>query len=499
MESGMMNKATFNNSWKYLLLLLLTCIPIFLFLNAFTIRLWDESRLAINACEMYHTGNLLIPTFNGAPDMWNTKPPLMIWLQVFSMKLFGINEMAVRLPSALAALFTCIIIMSFSVRYIKNFWFGFIWVLVLVTSSGYIEIHAVRTGDYDALLTFFLTLGSFSFFVFLENLKPKYLYLFFVSMAFAVLTKSAAALMILPGLFIYAIIKKKFLFFLKNKHFYIGLSVFLIGAGGYYFMREIYNPGYLQAVMENEFGSRFLDTIEGHKRSFWFYFENLFSYTFIIWVFFVPCGIIVGRKHKDKKIKDLTLFASIMALIYFLVISSAQTKLSWYVVPMYPFLALLVGIFIFFVFSRLKEKKLKHKVLPYIFLIAILIVPYSIIIVKIYQQQKLTYKTEVNGINYYLRDLLRGNVQNDNFTIVYDGVFTHGKFYLNLLLKQGKNIALKSPGDEIKTGEVILISQNEVRKFLEGKYELKILEELHITGMYQIVREKDINIKQTER
>jgi len=134
-------------SWKYLLALLLIGIPIFLFLGALTIRLWDESRLAINACEMFHNGNYLVPTFDGAPEMWNTKPPLMIWLQVFSMKLLGINEWAIRLPSALAALFTCIILMFVSVRYVKNFWFGFIWALVLVTSSGYIEIHAVRTGD----------------------------------------------------------------------------------------------------------------------------------------------------------------------------------------------------------------------------------------------------------------------------------------------------------------------------------------------------------------
>jgi len=58
--------------------------------------------------------------------MWNTKPPLMIWCQVISMKLLGINEWAIRLPSALAALFTCAIIMLIAVRYVKNFWFGFI-------------------------------------------------------------------------------------------------------------------------------------------------------------------------------------------------------------------------------------------------------------------------------------------------------------------------------------------------------------------------------------
>ncbi|MCL2291033.1 MAG: glycosyltransferase family 39 protein [Bacteroidetes bacterium] len=485
-----MFKTILKDSWKYLLLLLLVCFPLFLHLDALTIRLWDESRLAINAYEMYHNGGYLIPTFDEAPDMWNTKPPLMIWLQVFFMKIFGVNEWAIRLPSALAALFTCAILMLISVRYLKKFWFGFICILVLVTSRGYVGYHAARTGDYDALLTLFLTLGSFSFFAFIENSKAKYLYLFFISMAFAVLTKSSAALMILPGFFIYTVIQKKLLFVLKNKHFYIGLLLFIICAGSYYVMREMYNPGYLKAVIENEFGGRFFDTIEHHKRGFWFYFGNLFDHRFIIWVLFLPIGIYKGLTNKDSRIKKLTLFSSVTALTYFLVISSAQTKLSWYVVPMYPFLALLVGVCIFHIFSWIKEKtKLKYKALPYIFLVIIFITPYSLIISAITKPKKYPWFEDKNEITYYLKYVLQGKIQNDNFTVIYDGMFTHGKFYMNLLHEQGKSILVKKR-DGIKTGEVVLISQDEVKKFLDENFEYITLEQFHKIGLYEIVAEK---------
>ena len=478
--------------WKYLLALILICIPIFLFLGDLTIRLWDESRLAMNAYEMYHSGNYLITTFDGKPDMWNTKPPLMIWFQVFSMKLFGVNEWGIRLPSALAALFTCVFLMFFSVRYVKNFWLGFIWILVLVTSSGYIEIHAVRTGDYDALLTFFLTLGSFSFFAFLENLKPKYLYLFFISIILAVLTKSSAVFMIFPGLFIYAIIKKKLFFLLKNKHLYIGIIIFFICTAGYYFLREIHNPGFLSAILKNEYGKPFFSTVEGHNQCFWFYFGNLFDSRFIIWVFFVPAGIYAGCKNENTRIKNLTIFASVMALAYLLVISSAQTKLPWYLVPMYPFFALFAGIFVFHIFSLLKEKEtLKYRIPPYIFLIIIFTAPYCLVIGKIYQQCEPEWKKDYNGVNYYLRDLLQNKIENDYFTILFTGNFSHGKFYLTPLLEQGKNILLKEPGNQIETGEVVLFSQNDVKHFLEEKYEVKVIEKFHITGIYEIVSKKN--------
>jgi len=80
-----MTTSALKESWKYLLFILLISFPLFLHLDFLPLRLWDEARTAINASEMYHSGRYLIPTYNGEPDMWNLKPPLMVWLQVFFM------------------------------------------------------------------------------------------------------------------------------------------------------------------------------------------------------------------------------------------------------------------------------------------------------------------------------------------------------------------------------------------------------------------------------
>ena len=152
-----MQNWNFVNTFKYLLIALLISVPIFGHLDTLPIRIWDESRLAVNANEMQKDGDFIVTHFYGQPDMWNTKPPLMIWLQAFFMKTIGAGELAVRLPSALAAFFTSITLLVFFRRYI-SFWFGSISVMILVTSSGYIGLHASRTGDYDTLLTLFTTL-----------------------------------------------------------------------------------------------------------------------------------------------------------------------------------------------------------------------------------------------------------------------------------------------------------------------------------------------------
>jgi hypothetical protein len=293
--------------------------------------------------------------------------------------------------------------------------------------------------------------------------------------------------MILPGLFIYVLFKKKLFFLLKNKHLYIGLAIFILIASGYYFLREIYNPGYGKAIWESDFGGRYLNTLCGHKHSFWYYFKNLFDHRFIIWVFFVPPGIYFGLKSKDIKIKKLTLFSSITTLTYFLFISFAQTKLFWYVLPVYPFLAIFVGTCIHHIFFVLKQKeKFKYKALPYIVAALIFITPYMLIISSL--------KAKFPNFDYetchYLRSIAQGKIEKDDFFILHDNTFFHGEFYIKILQEQGKNIALKNR-EHLKNGEVVLISQEIVKKYVEENYDYFPLVEYDEFGLYEIAGKKN--------
>src|SRR5688572_32570269 len=123
------------------LLLIVAGIPLFVHLDVLPFRLWDESRLASNAYEMHKNGNFVVTHYNGEPEMWNTKPPLMIWLQVFFIKLLGFNELSVRMPSAIAGLLTCVLLLLFSDKYFKSYLPGAFACLVLVTTNGYVDIH----------------------------------------------------------------------------------------------------------------------------------------------------------------------------------------------------------------------------------------------------------------------------------------------------------------------------------------------------------------------
>jgi len=72
--------------------------------------MWDESWYALNAQEMLEKGNFLEVFLFGKPDFGNTKPPFALWCMLPFIKLFGFNELGIRLASAIFALFSTILL-----------------------------------------------------------------------------------------------------------------------------------------------------------------------------------------------------------------------------------------------------------------------------------------------------------------------------------------------------------------------------------------------------
>jgi 4-amino-4-deoxy-L-arabinose transferase-like glycosyltransferase len=444
-------------SWLFgSVVFVLVIFPVFAHLDALPIRLWDEARNAVNAFEMSQNGQWFVTHFEGHPDLWNTKPPLLIWFQVFWIKLIGYNELAVRLPSAIAAFLTLALIFRFLKRQLQHAVFTLTPVFVLLTTSGFLGEHSGRTGDYDALLTLFTTAGAISFYRMIQTNSTKYFYLFFSMLTLGTLTKGVAGLLFLPGYFLLSIFFRRFVAILKNKHLYLGMLLFISITASYYYIRELQNPGYLKAVYENELGGRFLEVTENHKASFWYYYSNFF-FRFEFWIYLVPCGFLVGYVSKNKAIKNLTLFCAIMALSFFLVISLAQTKLAWYDVPIFPFLAILTGTFINFTYDFLQKIEvdklaLNRNVLHPIFLFFIFIKPYENIIQQNYLPRDPSY--DFFEFSHFLKKNAPQLYEQGENVIFYNEYRADIFFYLLKHKTAGFKVTRKKM-DELRVGDVV--------------------------------------------
>jgi 4-amino-4-deoxy-L-arabinose transferase-like glycosyltransferase len=358
---------------KYLILdiLLLFIIygSIFSQLNRKTINCWDEGIYATNTLEMSVNGNYLVKYFNNKPEMWGTEPPLASWLQLIFVKIFGYNEVSFRLPSAFAALFVVFLIIRLCSRHFYNRRIGYFSVLVLITSIGYIGPHVTRTCDLDSLLVLFTFFYVYMFYKYLVKFEPRYLYLSTLGIICALYTKSIAGLMFLPGLFIYSIYQYKLKAIFARKEIYFSIFAFIFFVLIYYLSRENLNPGYLKAAWNNEIAQRFFSVNQSHSESFDFYYQNLKEERFVPWFLFLPFCFLFIFKKGNERIKNLVIYILFVVIGFFFVISISHTKLVWYDAPLYPYLAILAGISLDFLFKGVKNLISINKSVYFILLI----------------------------------------------------------------------------------------------------------------------------------
>lgn len=142
----------------YLLLTGLALLLFFPFLGAVHLFDWDEINFAECAREMLLTGDWFRPQIDFEP-FWE-KPPLFLWMQAFSMKLFGVNEWAARLPNALCGLATLLLVYRLGSR-LHDRHFGWLWALAWM---GSILPHLYfKSGIIDPWFNFFIFAGLYGF------------------------------------------------------------------------------------------------------------------------------------------------------------------------------------------------------------------------------------------------------------------------------------------------------------------------------------------------
>jgi len=131
----------------------LLCLAYLLSLGSAPLFDVDEGAFAEASREMLRSHDWGHTTLNGA-DRFD-KPILVYWLQAASMAIFGINEWAVRLPSALCALATAWVVGQYAARAwgAQARWTA---TFLLATSLGFVVIGRAATAD--ALLNLLLAL-----------------------------------------------------------------------------------------------------------------------------------------------------------------------------------------------------------------------------------------------------------------------------------------------------------------------------------------------------
>src|SRR5688572_2535791 len=328
--------------WIQLLILVAVACPYFV--NLGVSSLWDanESFYAETPREMLESGNYLAPQFNYAPRA--QKPPLAYWIVLLSYKTFGVSELAVRLPGALAALgvllFTCAIgRLLFSPQ-------AAILAALILALTAQIFILAPRL-PIDILLMFWLAGAAYFLLRAIkkdDGSRGNWI-LFYLFLSFGFLTKGPVALVIpLASYLIWEVWARRFS--LSRIHPVTGVLIFTaVTLPWYLLIYQAHGWQYIAPFFLKDNLARFATETFGPSRGP-FYYLGTFAIDFFPWsiLMVIVAFYLWSTRLTWPRERRLDYgFPLLWCVFVFVFFSLSKNKQEYYIVPLYPMLAVMIA------------------------------------------------------------------------------------------------------------------------------------------------------------
>ncbi len=300
----------------------------------------DEGRNAEVAREMKDTHSFLTPTYDGLPYL--DKPAFYFDVVAVSFTLFGENETAARLPSAIFAVLTLLLVFLFC-RRVYGLRTASLAVLVLGTTPLFFAF--ARLVIFDMALTFFVCAALFAGFLALEaGSAPdgrRYYAVTALATAFAVLVKGPVGLVLpLLGLLAYARVAKRIggrLFFAPAN-----LLIFFLPVLAWFLGVSVQRPDFPYYGIVRETLSRLTSSSEFHRSAPWYYYFPVIVGVFFPWSMLLPELAVRGWQNRSRAAEADKLLA-VFVIVVVVFFSLSQSKLPGYVLPGLVALSILVA------------------------------------------------------------------------------------------------------------------------------------------------------------
>ncbi|TSC96885.1 MAG: hypothetical protein Athens101426_125 [Parcubacteria group bacterium Athens1014_26] len=147
-------------------------------------------------------------------------PPLFFIIQHIFFEVFGDSLFVARLPSALAGVFSIVLVFLIAKRVFKNEYAALLAAFLLAVNNAHVWVS--RSSILESVLIFFIFLNIYAFLKFIEN--KKYWWFFGLTLGLVFLTKYTG-FFLLPVYLVYLLIARRDLF--RGPYFYGAL--FLAG------------------------------------------------------------------------------------------------------------------------------------------------------------------------------------------------------------------------------------------------------------------------------
>lgn len=315
---------------------------------------YDEGIYGVVSQNVLKTGDLVTLTWKDG-NAWFDKGPLYFWLSAVAIKFFGQTAFAVRFFSALFGLLSIILAYLIGKKLFSER-VGSISGFILASSTGY--IYYSRLGMLDVPTAFFICLSLYFLILGREALANENIESCLRNYSLAAVALSGAFLLRgfigLTGLISFALF---ILIFdgwrgvIKNlRQAILPLLLFAVLTAPWHILMYLrYGNDFITTYFSHQMFSRFADTIEG-KSAPRFWYLTVIRTQFRIW--FIPLipAFFLGlygtfKKFVIKKKNEVGGLGLILiwTVTTFAIFTAANSKLIWYILPIYPALSILTG------------------------------------------------------------------------------------------------------------------------------------------------------------
>ena len=304
----------------------------------------DETRYAEIPREMVASGDWIVPRLNGL--RYFEKPVMGYWLSAVSLSIFGENNFAVRLPSALSTGFTaCLVFFLCSWCCSKKSRLPWLATFVFLTTLGVKGIATVAI--LDTPLTLFLTATLVLFFLATEaqagsSRERSFLFCAGLLAGCAFLTKGFLAFVV-PVLAVapYLLLQRRWTDLFRMLVLPV-IGALLVSLPWVLLIHQR-EPDFWNYFFWHEHVHRFLSDNAQHVEPF-YYFMVVLPVMLMPWTMLLPAAMtgVLGNRVKQTGAKGRLLsFCLCWFLFPFLFFTASSGKLLTYILPCFPPLVIL--------------------------------------------------------------------------------------------------------------------------------------------------------------
>jgi 4-amino-4-deoxy-L-arabinose transferase-like glycosyltransferase len=301
---------------------------------------YDEATYAKVMVDTVHSGDFIDLSYMGGH--WFEKPPLYFWVDLPFVQAFGFNEATFRIPSIFFALLSLLFVYLITKKETGDSFAASISFLTLLSIPFFYFYNKEMRLDSAVTFSILAALYVWS----LRDRYKKVLIFLFPLIAIGFLFKSVIALLTIPAIGLYCIIRSEWEW-LTNKYLWIGLLIAIAIWLPWHLIETLrFGATFWDQYMGQQIFHRAVTTITGTSGMF-DYITNFWLYCLWWSVGALVClggYVLMGYLSNDRS-RFFKLVSPPLSVAFFLLVlfSLARSHLTPYLIPAFAFFALFVG------------------------------------------------------------------------------------------------------------------------------------------------------------